>query len=156
MSTYSKLTYHIVFSTKFRKRWIIDMIEEQLYEYIGGIIRKLNGRLIEIGGIEDHIHVLCYLPASKSVSECVRDIKANASKWLNETHWSKWATKFQWQTGFGAFTVSYSQIEAVRVYVQNQKEHHATKTFRDEFVELLERHDIEFEMKYVFENEHVG
>ena len=156
MSTYSKLTYHIVFSTKYRKNLITDKIEERLYEYIGGVIRNLNGRLIEIGGVEDHIHILCYLPASKSVSDCVRDIKSNASKWLNETHRSKWAAKFQWQAGFGAFTVSYSQIDPVRSYVQNQKEHHATKTFRDEFVELLRRHDIEFEMKFVFEDEHVG
>jgi REP element-mobilizing transposase RayT len=145
-----------VFSTKYRKRLIAEKIEEPLYEYIGGIIRKLNGRLVEIGGAEDHIHILCFLPASKSVSDCVRDIKANSSKWLNESHRSKWATKFQWQAGFGAFTVSYSQIESVQVYVQNQKTHHATKSFRDEYIELLERHDIEFDMKYVFENEHVG
>ena len=154
MGSYSKLTYHVVFSTKYRRKTITDEISERLYEYVGGIVRNINGSLIEIGGIEDHVHLLVNLSPAKSVSDSIRDIKSNASKWLNEL--PEIRARFGWQKGYGAFTVSHSQIEIVRPYIRNQREHHRTKTFEEEFIELLRRHEIEFDRKYLFEAEHVG
>ena len=154
MSTFTKLAYHIVFSTKYRHSLIQGAFQNKLYEYIGGIIRAQNGRLIEIGGVEDHVHLLTNLSPTKAISDSIREIKANASKWSNELSDQK--SRFEWQKGYGAFTVSYSQIERVRHYIQNQREHHKTKTFEEEFIKLIEIHDIEFDRRYLFEAEHYG
>ena len=137
-----------VFGTKFRRRSIGQDVAEPLYEYIGGTIRNRKGRLIQIGGVEDHLHLLVGMPPTITVSHTVRDIKANSSKWLNEKQESRNASdKFEWQIGFGAFTVSYSQIEVVQNYIQNQREHHRNRTFEEEYVALLKRHNIKFERK---------
>jgi putative transposase len=154
MSTFTKLTYHVIFSTKHRTPLIQTAFQHRLYEYIGGIIRGQNGHLIEIGGIEDHIHLLTSLSAKISISDTIRDIKANASKWSNE--FSDLGSRFEWQKGYGAFTVSYSQIDSVRLYIQNQRAHHQTKSFEEEYIAFLKLHDIAFEHKYLFENEHYG
>ena len=154
MSTFTKLSYHIVFSTKYRSKSIADSFSERLYEYIGGIIRAKNGLLIEIGGVEDHVHLLANLSPTKSISDTIREIKANASKWRNE--FPDNAGRFEWQKGYGAFTVSYSQIESVRHYIRNQREHHRTKTFEEEYIAFLKLHNIEFDYQYLFESEHFG
>ncbi|MBS0656516.1 MAG: IS200/IS605 family transposase [Verrucomicrobia bacterium] len=154
MSTFTKLVYHIVFSTKYRKPLIRDTFCRRLYEYIGGIIRGQNGFLIEVGGVEDHVHLLASLSPVKSVSDSIREIKANASKWSNEL--SDVTSRFEWQKGYGAFTVSYSQIESVRHYIQNQHEHHQTRTFEDEYIAFLKLHNIAFDRQYLFETEHYG
>jgi REP element-mobilizing transposase RayT len=154
LGTYTKLTYHVVFSTKYRRRTIVESFRERLYEYIGGIVRNLNGSLLEIGGIEDHIHMLVNLSPAKLVSDAIRDIKSNSSKWLNELQHVR--RHFEWQKGYGAFTVSHSQIDGVRDYIQSQKEHHRKMTFEEEYIKMLERHGIEFERKYLFEAEHNG
>ena len=130
------------------------MLQKRLYEYIGGIIRAQNGHLIEIGGIEDHIHILTNLSHSKAISDSIRDIKANTSKWVNE--FSNQTNRFEWQKGYGAFSVSYSQIDSVRHYIQIQREHHQTKTFKEEYIQFLQLHDIAFEHRYLFETEHYG
>jgi putative transposase len=93
-------------------------LQNRLYEYIGGIIRAQNGHLIEIGGVEDHVHLLANLAPTKAVSDSIREIKANASKWSNELFDQR--SRFEWQKGYGAFSVSYSQIESIRHYIQNQ------------------------------------
>lgn len=154
MGTFHKLTYHLVFSTKYRRRRIRGEFRERLYEYMGGIIRGQNGHLIEIGGIDDHVHLLLNLSPLHSVAAMLRDIKANASKWVNEI--PDMTARFEWQSGYAAFTVSHSQVDVVREYIRNQIEHHRTKTFEEEFVELLKRHGVEFDMKYMFEMEHHG
>ncbi len=154
MSTFTKLTYHIVFSTKHRLPLIRDGFQKRLYEYIGGIIRAQSGHLIEIGGIEDHIHILANLSSKKAISDSIREIKANSSKWSNEL--SDLTSRFVWQKGYGAFTVSYSQVESVRFYIQNQREHHQTKTFEEEYLSFLKLHNIVFDRKYLFEAEHSG
>jgi len=154
MSTCTQLSYHIVFSTKYRSKLILDSFGERLYQYIGGIIRTQKGHLIEIGGIEDHIHILANISPTKSISDAIRDIKANSSKWCNElpdrTH------RFEWQKGYGAFTVSYSQIDSVRSYIKNQREHHQTKTFEEEYIAFLQLNNVKFDQQYLFENEHCG
>ncbi len=154
MSTFTKLAYHVVFSTKHRQPLIDNELHKTLYEYIGGIIRSLKGNLIEIGGIEDHIHILANLSPLKGISDSIREIKANASKWTNER--PNRTSKFEWQKGYGAFTVSYSNINSVRQYIQNQREHHQSKTYEEEYIKFLEIHDISFERQYLFETEHYG
>jgi putative transposase len=152
MSTFTTLSYHIVFSTKHRQPLIQNEFQKRLYEYIGGIIRAQDGILIEIGGVEDHIHILAGLPPVKSISDAVREIKANSSKWSNKLF--QFSPRFEWQKGYGAFTVSYSQIESVRHYIQNQYEHHQKKTFEDEYITFLKLHNIVFDSRYLFEDEY--
>jgi REP element-mobilizing transposase RayT len=154
MSTYTSLTYHIVFSTKYRKLTISETLAEELYSYIGGIIRGEKGHLVEIGGIEDHIHILAGFKPTIAVSEMMQRIKGNSSKWVNDERKTK--ERFEWQSGYGAFTVSQSQIPTVRRYIQRQREHHKMVTFQDEFLAMLQRHNIDYEPKFAFETEHVG
>jgi REP element-mobilizing transposase RayT len=153
MGSFTRLTYHIVFATKFRKRTITETVKERLYEYIGGILRGKKGHLIEIGGVEDHVHLLAGLSPACAVSDVIRDVKANSSKWLRDEQNLR---DFEWQKGYGAFTVSYDRVDVIRKYIRNQKEHHRTKTFQEEYVDFLERHDVEFRLDYLFEDEHHG
>jgi REP element-mobilizing transposase RayT len=153
MGSFTRLTYHIVFATKYRKPTITEQVQERLYEYIGGTLRGLKGHMIEIGGVEDHVHILAGLSPSLAVSDVIRDVKAGSSKWLTE---EVQVANFKWQKGFGAFTVSYDRIEPARKCIRNQKEHHKTKTFQEEYIEFLERHNVEYRLEYLFENEHTG
>jgi len=152
--TYTSLTYHIVFSTKYRRPTIRSEFRERLYQYIGGIIRQHQGALLEIGGIEDHLHLMVGIAANQSVSEMLRLIKSNSSAWVNET--VKPVQKFSWQPGYGAFTVSHSQKPTVKRYIQKQPQHHQSKSFRDEFIQILVAHGIEYDPQFVFEEEHHG
>ncbi len=154
MSTYTSLTYHIIFSTKYRKPRIDDAWKDDLYSYIGGIIRSEKGQLLEIGGIPDHIHILAGFHPTVAVSDMLQHIKGGSSKWINNEKKSR--ERFEWQAGYGAFTVSQSQVPTVRQYVQRQDEHHQKRSFKDEFLAILKRHNIDYDLKYVFETEHVG
>jgi len=152
VSTYTSLTYHFVFSTKYRNCWIDESFREDLYSYIGGIIRGEKGHLIAIGGIEDHVHLLACLSPTITVSDMLKRIKGNSSKWINDE--KKTSHQFRWQAGYGAFTVSQSQIPIVTNYIKGQEAHHKNLTFKEEFLALLERHQIEFAPEYVFDVEH--
>jgi len=154
MGAFTSLSYHIIFGTKLRARMIQDTYRERLYEYLGGTIRGLKGHLIEIGGVEDHVHLLTNLSPALAVADVVRDLKANSSRWVNEN--SLVNGRFEWQKGYSAFTVSYSNIETVRQYIQRQVEHHRTRTFQEEYIEFLKRHGIEFDPRFLFEGEFVG
>lgn len=154
MASFTQLTYHIVFATKHRRGSITDDVRERLYEYIGGTIRAIKGHLVEIGGVTDHVHILARLPPTLALSDVIRDTKANSSKWLSETFQSH--RSFEWQKGYSAFTVSYSQIPDVQRYIQNQQEHHKKMSFQDEYIAFLKRHGIEFRPEYLFEDEHHG
>lgn len=153
MGSFTRLTYHIVFATKYRRRSIRKDLRERLYEYIGGTIRGKKGQLIEIGGVEDHIHILAGLSATIAVSEVVRDVKASSSKWMTDEGRQ---TDFEWQKGYGGFTVSYDRVDSICKYIQKQEEHHKTRTFQDEYIDFLQRHGIEFRPEYLFEDEHNG
>lgn len=148
-STYSKLIYHVIFSTKHREPLITPALRADLYPYIAGIVRGQDGVLFEIGGMPDHIHVVIQIKPDVSVAEIVRLVKANSSKWANERPDS--GGGFAWQRGYGAFTVSLSQLDAVREYVRGQEEHHRHKTFQEEFVEFLKRHGVEFDERYLWD-----
>ena len=152
MSTFTNLTYHVVFSTKYRRELIDDSFKEELYRYIGGIIRGEKGHLVEIGGVADHIHILAGFSPTIAVSDMLKRIKAKSSKWMNAEN--KTRVKFQWQTGYAAFTVSQSRIPALRQYIHDQEIHHRKRSFQDEFLALLERHGISYDPRFVFEGEH--
>ncbi len=148
-STYSNLNYHIIFGTKHREPLITPHLREDLYPYIAGIVRGQNGLPLEIGGMPDHVHLVIRIGPDVSVSEIVRLTKANSSKWVNER--LAGMGRFAWQRGYGAFTVSFSQLDAARQYVRSQEEHHRLRTFQEEFVEFLKRHGIEFDERYLWD-----
>lgn len=144
--SFTNLAYHIVFGTK-ERRPCITTIKDDLHAYLGGAIRGERGIPIAVGGVADHVHLLVKLPASVAVADVVRVIKANSSKWAGErdSHWCGW------QSGYAAFSVSQSNVEAVAEYVRGQEEHHRRRTFEEEFVALLERHGIEYDERYLWE-----
>ena len=148
MASYVNLIYHIVFSTKDRKPIITEKYQARLYKYIGGIIRKQGGIALAINGVEDHVHVLAKLRQDKALSDVIRDFKANASGWMHDVFPE--AQDFAWQNGYGAFTVSASQIDVVRRYIAEQKIHHHKRSFQDEFIELLVKNEIEFDERYLW------
>jgi putative transposase len=153
MGSFTRLTYHVVFATKYRKPTIMEDIQERLYEYIGGTLRGKKGHLIEIGGVEDHVHILAGLSPSLAVSDVIRDVKAASSKWMKD---ERHIDAFEWQKGYGAFSVSYDRVDAIRKYIRNQEEHHMTKSFQEEYIDFLKRHGIEFRLEHLFEDEHDG
>ena len=117
------------------------------------IIQKgLNGVPVAIGGINDHVHLLVGLRSSHRLDYFLRDVKADSSQWVHKDL----KKKFVWQKGYAGFTVSPNNVEGVRKYVLNQEEHHRTKTFQEEYIEFLKRHNIEFRLEYLFEDEHLG
>jgi putative transposase len=146
-STHLSLHYHIVFSTKDRKPQIVDKWATRLHEYLGGLIRAADAIPESIGGVPDHVHLLVGLRATHTLANFVQDIKQTSSRWIHETIG---AEDFVWQQGYAAFTVSASNREAVKEYIIKQPEHHRTKTFQDEYVAFLKKHEIEYEEKYLW------
>ncbi len=147
-STLTNLLFHIVFSTKNRDPIIEVKIRGELYRYIGGIVKGENSVLLEIGGMPDHIHLLLKLNPTHSISDMMRKVKGHSSKWINEKNRLK--TRFSWQDGYGAFSVSESQAAAVIEYIKEQKNRHKTLSFKDELILLLERHKIEYDDRYIW------
>jgi REP element-mobilizing transposase RayT len=147
--TFSKILLHVVFSTKRRQPWIASEIAENLYPYIGGIIRAEKGVLHSIGGIEDHVHLYLRWRPDASISDLMRTVKARSSKWIHETFPA--LENFAWQEGYGVFSVSKSQENAVKEYIAGQGEHHKKQDFKAEFLRLLHAHEIDYEEKYVFD-----
>jgi REP element-mobilizing transposase RayT len=145
--TYTQLFYHIVFSTKNREPKILPDWRPALHAYIGGILQNRRGVLLAAGGIPDHIHYLARLPTDRAVAEVVRDIKSISSGWRHENG----DLEFWWQGGYGAFTVSKSMVETVKRYINRQEEHHRTMTFEEEFLELLQKHGVEYDLRYLWE-----
>jgi putative transposase len=151
MSTFTNLLFHVVYSTKYRKPMIEKSWQDELYGYIGGVIRENKGTLLCMGGVNDHVHLLAKLSPTIAISDMLRLIKANSSKMVNEK--IKPRIPFEWQSGYGAFSVSESQYEKVRAYLLNQEVHHRKQTFEQEFIAILDRHKITYDLRYVFEQE---
>ncbi|MFN2493386.1 MAG: IS200/IS605 family transposase [Pyrinomonadaceae bacterium] len=145
--SYTNLLYHIVFSTKERRPLITTDMEPRLYDYIGGTIRGLRGISLELNGTEDHVHLLTKLRPDCALSDVLRKLKANATGWMHNVFPE--VKDFSWQRGYGAFTVSQSNVEEVRHYLRQQKEHHATVSFREEFIQFLKANGIQFDERYV-------
>jgi len=148
-STFTNLLYRIIFSTKERRPFMNPELREELHLYIGGIIRDAGGEPIEIVGVADHVHILAKLPASIAVADALRLIKSNSSKWAGER--PDLVRAFAWQTGYAAFTVSKSQADPVRKYIQNQERHHRRKTFKEELMDLLKKNAIEYDERYLWD-----
>ena len=146
--SYVNLIYHIVFSTKEREPFITDAYHTRLHEYIGGVIRHQGGIALGINGTADHVHLLAKLRQDHALSDMIRDFKANASGWLHQVFPE--LRDFAWQNGYGAFTVSASQVERVQRYIANQQAHHRKQSFKDEFIALLRANEIEFDEKYLW------
>ena len=147
-NTYSQLYIQIVFAVKGRKAFIKENFREELQKYISGIIAKKKQKLYAIYCMPDHTHILVSMKPDIAVSDLVRDIKSNSSTFIEEKDFVK---DFSWQTGFGAFSYSKSQSKKVVDYILNQPEHHKKKTFREEYVDFLEKFEIEYDEKYLFE-----
>src|SRR5437764_14629170 len=145
--SYTNLLYNIVFSTKDRRPLITLEYEPRLYDYIGGTIRSLGGICLELNGTQDHIHLLAKLRPDRAVSDLLRDLKANASGWMHDVFPA--LKDFSWQRGYGAFTVSQSNVAAVRHYIARQKEHHRKISFRDEFIQFLRENDIAYDERFI-------
>ena len=145
--TYTQLLYHIVFSTKNREPWIDPAWRPELYAYIGGIVRNRKGDLLAAGGVPDHVHLLLRFAADRSVSDMVRDIKSNSSGWLHDRK----VLPFAWQDGYGAFTLGPPAIPGVTAYINDQEQHHARETFRDEFLGMLNEYAVKYDAKRLWE-----
>ena len=147
-NTYSSIFFHVVFSTKSRQDWIAAEIENRVWAYIGGIARKHGCTAIQIGGIENHIHALILSQPKFAPSEIAQFLKGESSKWIHE-EFPK-LRNFGWQDGYSAFSVSKSIVPKVVEYIKNQREKHHGKTFEEEYLEMLELHEIDLiEEKYL-------
>ena len=146
-----KIDIHLVFHVK--SRGILMRKEDlpRIFEYIGGIIKNINGVPITIGGVENHVHVLATLPKTMALTDFVRTIKANSSKWIKQI--DDYYAQFCWQDGYGAFSVSPSLLDTAIKYICNQEEHHKKQTFYEEYKSILDTHGIQYDEKYAFEKE---
>ncbi len=140
--------FHCVFSTKERRKTITEELQERLWPYMGGVARENKMRALAIGGVEDHVHLLLSLPSTLSIAKAMQLIKGASSKWVHETFLEHQG--FEWQEGYGAFSVGISQVPDTKQYIANQREHHRTKTFEEEFIAFLERHGVEYDPQYVW------
>jgi putative transposase len=147
-NTYMQIYIQVVFAVQERDSLIKKEWREELFKYIAGIFKNKGIKLIAIGGVEDHIHILFALDPKLALSDIVRNLKANSSKFINEKSFVR--GKFYWQEGFGAFSYSRSQLDGVTRYVLNQEEHHAARSFKDEYIELLKRFEVGYEDRYLF------
>ena len=149
-NTYTQIHIHAIFAVQNRLSLIEKQWKEELYRYITGIISNNGHKLLQIGGMPDHIHILFGMRPIQSLSDLLKDIKGSSSKWVNENRFVR--GKFSWQEGYGAFSYGKSQIKNVIHYIQTQEEHHKKKTFKDEYVEFLKIFNIEFDEKYILKN----
>lgn len=148
-NTYSQIYIQIVFAVKGRQNLIKKENREELHKFITGIVSNRGQKLLAIFAMPDHVHILIGLKPSISISDLVRDIKAGSSKFINDKKWIK--AKFNWQEGFGAFSYSKSNLDAIVNYILNQEEHHKKRTFQDEYLDFLEKFEIEYDTKYLFD-----
>jgi len=143
--SYASLLIHIIFSTKGRTPSLADAFADRLFAYMGGIVKGMGGVPILINGPADHVHLLVSMPAKVAVAELVRVVKANSSKWAHGEQF-----QFEWQSGYGAFSVSNSKQREVRDYIASQQEHHRHVSFQEEYLALLTRHGVNFDERDVF------
>ena len=147
--TYVNLLVHVIFSTKDRRPHMTPDLRPRLFAYIGGVVRELGGTPSIVNGTDDHVHVLLGLPATKAVADVLRIVKTNSSRWVHETFPALRA--FAWQSGYGAFSVSQSNADAVHAYIATQEEHHRHVSFQEEYAQFLKRHGITYDERYVWD-----
>ena len=147
--TFASLLFHCAFSTKERRPWLTQEVRERLWPFMGGIARKKGFVALQVGGTDDHVHLLLSLPTNVDVAKAVQLVKAESSGWVSATF--PQLRDFQWQEGYGAFSVSISHKADTVAYIANQSEHHRRKTFKEEFIEFLSRHEIEYDESRIWE-----
>jgi len=148
-NTYSQIYIQVVFAVKGRKNLLQKSWREKVFMYMSGIIKEKGQKAIIVNGVADHVHIFVGIKPSVSLSDLVRDIKNNSSRFINEQGWTR--EKFAWQSGYGAFSYSHSQIEEVYQYILNQEKHHLKKTFRQEYYDFLEKFNIDYQKAYTFD-----
>ena len=141
--------YHCVFSTKERRPLISPQFQPRLFQYFGGIAREHKMKLLAVGGVDDHVHLLLSLPKTITIPKAMQLIKGNSSKWVHETFAEQ--RLFQWQEGYGAFSISVGDIERTANYIRNQAAHHQKINFKAEFTAFLNKHGIEYDERFIFD-----
>jgi REP element-mobilizing transposase RayT len=145
----SNVLIHLVFSTKNRIKYISSEIEQELYSYLAKTCQSHDCPVLKIGGVEDHVHLLCQLARTVTISKLVEQVKKGSSKWIKTK--GPQFSGFFWQNGYGAFSIGASQISVLRNYIQNQKDHHQRVSFMDEYRELLKKYQIKYDERYVWD-----
>ncbi len=147
-NTYHQIFIQTVFAVKFRKGLILPEFRQELFGYLGQSINDLGHKTMIVNGVDDHVHCFFGLNPKQSLSDAMREVKANSSGWVNEQKFLK--HRFEWQLGYGAFSYGKSQVDTVFKYVKNQEAHHKKRTFRSEFLEFLQKYEIDHDEKYIF------
>lgn len=147
--TYTNLLIHALFSTKGRQPMLDAELKSRLLPYLAGIITNLKGRPVVINGPKEHVHLLFVLPATLALADLMEKLKANSSRWIHEEFPHR--ASFAWQSGYTAFSVSQSNVAAVKRYIGEQEEHHGKLTYQEEVLALLKKHGIQFDPRYVFD-----
>jgi putative transposase len=140
---------HIVFSTKHRVPLIDDAIENELHSYLGGICNNLECHVLKVGGYKDHIHILCQLSKKIALMKLLEEVKSHSSKWI-KTKGEAYAN-FYWQDGYGAFSVNPYDVDVVVEYIKNQHQHHAKKTFKEEYLKVLKKNNVDYDERYLWD-----
>ena len=148
--SHAQIYLHLVFSTKERRPFVQDdETRLRLHDYVGGTCRELGCPSLRVGGVEDHVHILCLFGRSITVADLIRETKRESSKWIKDK--GRDLSQFQWQAGYGAFSVSPSHVDRLTVYIDNQEEHHKTESFQCEFRRLMKLYEIEWDERYVWD-----
>lgn len=147
--SFARIYIHLIFSTKKRELWIDDAWAPRLFEYFGGILNQRGHDLLAAGGIEDHVHLLISISREASISEIVRDLKSISTNWVHDAIPDQ--IRFAWQAGYAAFSVSHSALNEVKRYFHSQREHHRKRSFQEELIAFLEKHDIEYDTRYLWD-----
>jgi putative transposase len=145
----STVIIHIIFSTKNREPWLDSDIRPRMNAYLATVCRDLGGDAVRVGGVNDHVHILTTLPRTLSQAQMIEQIKKTSSKWIKNIN-ARYRG-FLWQRGYGAFSVSPSQVDATLQYIETQQDHHRTRTFQEEYRELLRKHGVQFDERYVWD-----
>ena len=149
MHSFTSCLMHCVFSTKERRRSITKPLQERLWPYLGGIARANKMKALAIGGVEDHAHVLISLPSTLAIAKAIQLLKGNSSKWVHDTFRECW--DFEWQEGYGAFSVGISGVPETIQYIEAQAEHYRKRSFQEEFVAILKKHEMEYDEKRLWD-----
>ena len=145
--TSGNILLHFIFSTQGRRQLIKPEFRDGLFAYLGGIVREMNGTALIINGGDDHVHMLLRIRPTHSAAEIGRVVKANSSRWVRE----KWSAEFAWQSGYGVFSVSESNVGEVTKYIAGQEEHHKKQSFKEEFVAFLKKNNVKYDEKYIWD-----
>ena len=147
-NTYTQLHIQAVFAVKYREALILPAFKKELFGYIGQTINDLGHKTLLVNGVSDHVHCFFGFRPKQSLSDMMREVKSNSSNWINSEKFLP--HRFEWQEGFGAFSYSKSQVDAVMKYVENQEAHHKKRTFREEYINMLQKFEVEYDEKYIF------